>query len=132
MTRDSNEGACAHKISFLLVANSFITLSMLISAASLPVVLSLFSKKKEGKRAPQRSGFKGLHRLKSPRRVHFRSLCEDQVYRVIFNRLSRTGHTDVKISAFPGGQYFSPNYFHNSNEKLGKNLNFHDIMNHNL
>ena len=26
-------------------------------------------------------------------------------------------HNDVKISAFPEGQYFGPNYFHNSNEK---------------
>ena len=29
-------------------------------------------------------------------------------------------HNDVKISAFPEGQYFDPNYFHNSNEKSGK------------
>ena len=31
-----------------------------------------------------------------------------------------TFHNDVKISAFPEGQYFGPNYFYNSNEKSGK------------
>ena len=29
-------------------------------------------------------------------------------------------HNGVKISAFPEGQYFSPNNFHNSNKKSGK------------
>ena len=29
-------------------------------------------------------------------------------------------HNDVKISAFPEGQYFGPNYFHNLIEKSGK------------
>ena len=29
-------------------------------------------------------------------------------------------HNDVKISAFPEGQYLGQNYFHNSNEKSGK------------
>ena len=33
----------------------------------------------------------------------------------------------MKISSFPEGKYFGPNYFHNSNEKSGK-PNFHDIM----
>ena len=27
---------------------------------------------------------------------------------------------NVKISTFPEGHYFGPNYFHNSNEKSGK------------
>ena len=34
--------------------------------------------------------------------------------------LIRYIHNDVKISAFPEGQYFGPNYFHNLIKKSGK------------
>ena len=36
---------------------------------------------------------------------------------------SNLAQSHVKISAFPEGQYFDPNYYHNSNEKSG-NLHF--------
>ena len=40
-------------------------------------------------------------------------------YKIFFFEIFKKDyhHNDVKISAFPEGQYFGPNYFHNLIEK---------------
>ena len=50
----------------------------------------------------------------------YQKLAYTRAASVIVSRTLKGKHNDVKIAAVSKGQYFGPNYFHNSNEKSGK------------